>query len=541
MDTKKQNGQFLVFPMAIGNLVFYSIPFVWIIYVSFTFGLDRLWVGLDNYKELISNPTFQLAAVNTFKYIIVSIPLLLMSSLLTALLVQRLGRAGLLLLFALLLPMVMPSSAVSAIANVLFAEDGAINRCIESIGLAPVLWLDSKALFSVFVCVYLWRNIGCASLMFFLALSSIPKTYYNTAKIDGANSFRRFLNITLPQLGPAFFLTSLISFMRLFDSFRDMLLMCGTYPNKSAYMLQHFIYNNFRSLNLSRLSTASLLLFLPIFIAALYLSSSNQKMIALKGFLQINPNTTLETRRINPALYLPTLVLISAALFPFAYFLINSVKEWGIFFTEQYAYLSRFVNSMLLALAILAGNTCIACAAGFSLAKLRFRGRAVFYFIMILTALLPLQVMLTPNYLVLNKLNLLDTYWALILPQLFMPRSVFLMTLVFSNISNNILQTAMLDGTGVVNMLRRIALPNSKFGLISVAMLSFIDAWNMIEQPMSFLKTPSKYPLVVYLSTTELSEVIGLNTVFNAVTVLAMIPAVVFLLLSARLFSKEFK
>jgi len=532
MDKRGKKSILLALPMLSGNLLFFSIPFFWIVYMSFTFGLDRQWVGVRHYVELLSNPTFQLASVNTVKYATISIPILILISLLSALIIKRTGRLGRMLLFTLLIPMTIPSSGVAVLLQALSSGNGPVGKFVLKTVLHTEPLVNSPALFGIYVFIYIWRNIGCTTLIFFIALLSIPKTYYNNARVDGAGTIRRFLSITLPQLGPSFFLTSLISIMRLFESFRDMLVISGTHPINNVYMLQHFIYNNLKNINLARLSTATILLFLPIFLVILCLSPTIKRLLLAKGFLQINQSAYMERNRVKVVHFIPVLALMIVSSFPLAYFIQGSIGEWSRLFTDQITYLLRFANSMLLTIPILIGNICIACAAGFCYAKLRFRFHAALLFIMTLSALLPLHVTLSPNYIVLDRLKLIGSYSALIIPQLFAPRSVFYMTLIFSNISTSMIRSARVDGAGVMNLLCRVAVPNSKFGILSIALLTFIDTWNMVEQPMAFLSTIQKYPLAVYLSTVENSA----NPVLHALTVISMLPALVLLFLAVKLF-----
>lgn len=532
MDKVGKNGIFLALPMLFGNALFFLFPFLWVVIISLTFGVNRQWIGLQNYQELLSNPMFKIAVVNSFKFIAISIPLLLILSMLSALLVKRLGRYGLQLMFIMLMPLVMPSSAVTSLLQTIFSNNSVICQIIFKTRLLPESWVDSPSLFGVYICLYIWRNIGFITLMFFISLSSIPKTYYTSAKIDGSTPFRCFLNITLPQLSPAIILTSLISLMRIFDSFRDMLLISGAHPNNAVYMLQHFIYNNFKNMNLARLSSASLLLFIPIFLIILCISPINQRLLFDKGFLDINRALEFERHRLKAPYIAFSIALIAVTLSPFMYYIFKSIGEWNLLFTDKRVYLSRFANSILFSMTILIGNTCMVCAAGFCLAKLRFKGRSLLLFIMTLSALLPIHVTLAPNYIILEKLSLIDSYGALIIPQLFAPRGVFFIMLVFSSIPNGVINAARVDGAGSLNLIRRVALPNSLFGLISVMLLIFIDSWNMVEQPMAFLLSTQKYPLAVYLSVIEDSA----KPVLHSLTVLSMLPTTLLLCFCAKLF-----
>ena len=140
--------------------------------------------------------------------------------------------------------------------------------------------------------------------------------------------------------------------------------------------------------------------------------------------------------------------------------------------------------------------------------------------------LLPLQVTLVPNYLILDKLELLDTVWALILPGIFSPLGTVVMWITFRGVSDELIEAAQLDGAKVGTILWRVMVPVGKSGVASVFLLSFIDAWNMVEQPMVFLRDTSQYPLSVFLA--SLSKE-GFTLSFHS-GLLSMIPAVILLL-----------
>lgn len=163
-------------------------------------------------------------------------------------------------------------------------------------------------------------------------------------------------------------------------------------------------------------------------------------------------------------------------------------------------FLSRFWISLFICLTITMSTLIISAMAGLALAKYRFPGKRLLYGAMILFMLLPLQVTLMPNYLVLDQLGLLNSYAALILPSVFLPIGTFLLTFTFKKIPDEVLEAARLDGAGTFSILLRIVVPFGKVGIASLGVLSFIDSWNMVEQPMVFLQDSSRYPLSVFLA-----------------------------------------
>ena len=182
-------------------------------------------------------------------------------------------------------------------------------------------------------------------------------------------------------------------------------------------------------------------------------------------------------------------------------------------------FFSMFWNSVAITVGILFGQLLFAVPAAWALAKLHLPKKLGSLYMVLM--LLPFQVLMYPEYLVLRSLGLLDTLWAVILPGIFSAYPVFLLTRFFGSIPEEILEAARLDGAGEWQIFRYIALPLGLPGLISVGILSFLDAWNLIEQPMTFLKNRALWPLSLFLPETTLSDA-GLGF---AAALMMLIPA----------------
>lgn len=172
---------------------------------------------------------------------------------------------------------------------------------------------------------------------------------------------------------------------------------------------------------------------------------------------------------------------------------------YKILFSEP-QYLLKFWKSLFMCLTISTGQTLIGSMAGAAFAKYRFVGKKLWLSLMTLFMLLPIQVTLLPNYIVLEKLQLIDSYKALIIPGIFAPFGVILMTLIFRTMPEEMIDAAELDGAGRLRTLFSILIPAGKTGVATLFVLSFIDNWNMVEQPMIFLRDEVKYPLSVFLA-----------------------------------------
>ena len=163
-------------------------------------------------------------------------------------------------------------------------------------------------------------------------------------------------------------------------------------------------------------------------------------------------------------------------------------------------YLLKFWNSVLLVVPIVIFQVAIASVAAYSFTRWRGKIRSGIFFFYVILMLMPYQVTLVPNYLVSEKLGILDTRWAIILPGIFSPFAVFLLTKAMKRIPKTYFEAAMLDGANEFQIFTSICYPMVRSAVFSVLMLVFIDYWNMVEQPLILLSDESMHPLSVFLS-----------------------------------------
>lgn len=205
--------------------------------------------------------------------------------------------------------------------------------------------------------------------------------------------------------------------------------------------------------------------------------------------------------------YLVGVLVAAVSLLPFCFLFLRSFWDGGVTLQPYYdvflstsRYLDSFWRSLGLTCTVAAGQLAVSVPAGFCFAKRSFPGKRVLAFLLVALLVLPVQVTLVPNYLMLKNLGLLNTYAALILPALFAPLGTFLLGQSFRSIPNALLDAARLDGCGTIGLLWRIVMPMRKGTMACVAILAFLDAWNMVEQPLAYLRSFQEYPLSVGLA-----------------------------------------
>lgn len=249
----------LLGPSLAGVAVFDLLPFVEVIRRSFTDAMGRRFVGLANYRTVLTNEAFRLASANTVRFLCTCIPLLLALSLGMALLVRTAGRASDLFKATYLLPLAIPVASIVLLWKVLFAEAGLLNTLLGCLGADTVDFMGTGAAFWVLIATYLWKNSGYDMILWLAGLDRIPRTQYEAAAVDGANAWQMFRAITWPGLRPTLLLTALLSLINSFKVFREAYLVAGQYPHRSMYLLQHLFNNWFLDLELGRITAAAVL------------------------------------------------------------------------------------------------------------------------------------------------------------------------------------------------------------------------------------------------------------------------------------------
>ncbi|WP_216207181.1 carbohydrate ABC transporter permease [Amycolatopsis aidingensis] len=166
--------------------------------------------------------------------------------------------------------------------------------------------------------------------------------------------------------------------------------------------------------------------------------------------------------------------------------------------------LARYLlNSAAIAAIGVTVNLVIATLTGYALARIPFRGRAVYMAVLLATATLPFEVILVSTLLVTRNLGLQDTLLGVVLPQGVAITSLFVMRQAFRGIPNELEEAATVDGAGPFRMFLRVMLPNVKGSLAVVTVLGFLDSWDQFIWPLVILSDPDKYPVSVgvqYLS-----------------------------------------
>ncbi len=262
---KKNRRAFLIFmaPSFLGVAVFVIIPFMDVFRRSFTTAVTGKFTGIANYKTIFENQAFLTAVINTFRFTLVCIPLLVLIGFLIALPLSRFKNAGL-LKSIYLFPLAMPTATIVLVWKMTFYKQGFLNLFLTSLGAWTGLWgevhreyLGSGDAFWVLTGSYVWKNMGYTVILWMAGILSIPIQLLEAARVDGAGKWQRLWYVILPNLKGSLYTIVVLSFLNSFKIYREAYLTAGAYPDKSIYLLQHLFNNWFVNLELDKMAAAA--------------------------------------------------------------------------------------------------------------------------------------------------------------------------------------------------------------------------------------------------------------------------------------------
>ena len=259
-----------IIPAGILLTVFFFIPFFQTVIMSFKDYSSELWspawVGFANYKALLTSSDFYKIILNTFIYLFVAVPVLVIVPLIVAVFLNQKIRCLNLYKILIYLPVII-SIVVAAIAfKWLYAEHGILNYVMEMLFRKNIGWLTDPnvALYSV-ILVTIWKGIGYYMMIYLAALMGVPKDLYEAAEVDGAGEFQKHLTVTVPYIMPTIALVTTISCISALKVFVEIFVMTKGGPINSTQTIVYYIYERaFENLDLGIASAAAVILLILV-------------------------------------------------------------------------------------------------------------------------------------------------------------------------------------------------------------------------------------------------------------------------------------
>ena len=267
---KKYVPYLFILPAIVILTIFFFIPFFQTIGLSFYNYSNSIYnpqfAGLQNYVQILHSGIFYQVMGNTFLYLIIAVPFLVIFPLFLAVLINQKIRGITLYKILIYLPVIV-SIVVAAIAfKWLYAQEGILNYFVSLLGFNPIGWLtDSRfALLSVAI-VTIWKGVGYYMMIYLAALMSVPQELYEACDIDGANFLTKHLIVTIPQILPTIALVSTISIISAMKVFVEIYVMTKGGPLNSSKTIVYYIYERaFENLDLGYASALAVVLLIVI-------------------------------------------------------------------------------------------------------------------------------------------------------------------------------------------------------------------------------------------------------------------------------------
>ena len=273
MDLKKSIGAYLfLLPAGIILLVFFFIPFFQTIYLSFFSYSNDVYnpdfVFLNNYFELIKSPLFLKTILNTFYFLILCVPFLVIFPLFLAILINQKIKCKNIYIILIYIPVVISIVVVAIAFKWLYAPEGLLNFFVEKLGFTPIGWLsDPKVAMISVALVTIFKGVGYYMMIYLSALMSVPNELYEAAEVDGAVGFRKHMLVTIPHIMPMIALVSTISSISALKVFVEIYVMTKGGPLNSTKTIVYYIYEKaFENLDLGIASAGAVILLFIVMI-----------------------------------------------------------------------------------------------------------------------------------------------------------------------------------------------------------------------------------------------------------------------------------
>lgn len=235
---------------------------------------DKPFVFLDNFKELFMDKIFSKAIINTVKYVLIGVPVQLVISLITALILNSITKGAAFFRMLFIIPYVTSAVAVSWIWKWMFMKQGGIvNHIISFLGVSQQPFLNSTTQ-AIYVVIgnIIWQSIGFNTIIFLAGIKQIPTTYYEAAEIDGASKWLRFKKITIPLLNPTvvyLIVMGTIQTLQVFTQVYNIAGVAGGPLNSTRSLVLHIYELAFVNYKMGMASAATVILFAIILIITL--------------------------------------------------------------------------------------------------------------------------------------------------------------------------------------------------------------------------------------------------------------------------------
>lgn len=280
MPGKKENlvGYAFIAPALVAFLILVAFPFVSSIFLSFTewnfvSGWEGIrWVGLKNFKALLTDRNFTYAVKNTFIYAITTVPTSILLALVLAYILNGKVFGKKIFRTCFFIPYISSIVALSAVFKFLFRDDGIVNNLLRTFGLEGIKWMADESFTKLpIILLMIYTAVGYNLIIYMAAIQNVPKEYYEASMLDGATSFKQFCHITFPLISPTTFYLLVVRLIAAFKVFASInIFVMGDYARSNTSLVVEVYEKAFRYYKFGYASAEAFVLFVIILIITLF-------------------------------------------------------------------------------------------------------------------------------------------------------------------------------------------------------------------------------------------------------------------------------
>lgn len=550
MNKDNTVGHVFAFPFIFGFVCFSLIPVCISFYYAFTnYSLGSktaAFIGFKNFLRLFQDEVFLKSLAITLKYVLISVPLKLTFALLVAYLLTRPSRMVTFYRSLYYLPSLVGGSvAVALVWKQLFARKGLFNSVLANMDMSTINWFGNQklALYPL-ILMSVWQ-FGSSMIIFAAGLKEIPVSYYEAARIDGARGYQSFFRITLPCLSPIILYNLIMQTISAFMAFTQAMIITNGGPNNSTMLYALYVYNQAFKYNDMGYACAMSWFMLVVMGLITFIIFKTSKFWVFSEANQAGKESTVMHNRkaVTKVLYhafvilfgfmmvYPVLWMISGSfkgnaeilrgtlsLIPKELKLTNYATGWKGFGGTTFA--TFFTNSIFITVIATFGTVISSSLVAYALSRVRFRGRKFWFTCMLVTMMLPTQVIMIPQYLIYYRLGLVPGYVPLILPY-FCGQAFFIYQMMqfMQGIPKDLDEAATIDGCSKYQIYSRIILPLMKPSIVTTVIIQFYWKWDDYMGPLLYLSRPQSYTVSIAIklfadsaSTTDYGAMFAMST-----------------------------
>lgn len=247
----KRTAFLLLSPWLLTLAVFWAYPLVYALYLSFTkyktLTTDTIWIGFENYKHLFSDEAFKQSLLNTFIFVVGTIPVTMILALVGAAMLARVKKLQYFFQSALFLPSVTSLVVIALIFSNLYTSGGYINTLLKLVGFptSEKGWLlEPSTAMPAVMAMDIWVSVGYYAVLFVAAIQNIPKDLYEVADLEGASASQQFWRITLPSIKGTLLFALVLNTIKSFQVFTEIYVLTRGGPLGRTSTLVYSVYQN---------------------------------------------------------------------------------------------------------------------------------------------------------------------------------------------------------------------------------------------------------------------------------------------------------